>query len=325
MPSLIPSQVRVVEQNPHQLGDRHRRVRIVKLYGNFLGEQTPVGIVTVKAAHEIGERAGDEKVFLHEAQALSLAGGVVGIQYAREGFGLEGLRQGADEIAATEFLKVKVIVCSCGPKPECIDGLAAVTHHRAIERHTDEAGWAADDRSQGSTAHLEGAVEFYVHRLVWTLDLPRVRTPKPVVRHFMLPAILDGLLENAVFVPQSIAHGWNLHRRHGVKKASRETPQTTITQTGVGFLFQQLEPVEVLLLGGFFRNRIEKEIGDVINQRAADEKLHREIVDALGVLALVGFLREYPTLRQDIAHGAGKSLRTLPRPSGHQLDDVVKE
>src|SRR5262249_19425910 len=141
----------------------------------------------------------------------------------------------------------------------------------------------------------------------------------------MLPTVLDGLLENAVFVPQSIAHGWNLHRRHGVKKASRETPQTTITQTGVGFLFQQLEPVEVLLLGGFFRDRIEEKVGDVVSERAADENVNRDIVDAIEVLALVGFLSEYPTLRQDIAHGAGKSLKTLTRPGGHQLDDVVKE
>src|SRR5262245_61581330 len=317
MPSLIPSQVRVVEQNPHQLGDRHRRVRIVKLYGNFLGEQTPVGIVTAKAAHEIGERARDEKVFLHEAQALSLAGGVVGIQYACEGFGLEGFRQGSDEIAAAEFLKVEVIVCRGSPEPQCVDSLAAVTHHRAIERHTDQAGRAANDRSQTSTAHLEGAVELYVHRLVWTLDLPRVRTPKPIVRHFMLPTVLNGLLKNTVFVPQAISHSWDLHRRHRVQKTSRQTPQTAITQTRIGLLLEQLEPIEIFLLGGFFRDRIQEKVGDIVSKRAADEKLHREIINAFGVDAFVALFAEYPTLRQNISHRAGKSLKTLTRSGSH--------
>src|SRR5262249_22106456 len=152
------------------------------------------------------------------------------------------------------------------PEPQGVDSFAAVPHHRPIERHTDEAGWAADDGSQGSTAHLEGAVEFYVHGLVWTLDLPRVWTPKPIVRQFMLPAVLDGLLENAVFIPQAIAHRRDLHCRHRIQKTSRETPQTTVTQTGVGFLFQQLEPIEFFLSDSALYGRIEEQIGHVVGQ-----------------------------------------------------------
>src|SRR5262249_37110597 len=182
---------------------------------------------------------------------------------------------------------------------------------------TDEAGWAADDRSQGSTAQLEGAVEFYVHRLVWTLDLPRVWTPKPIVRHFMLPTVLDGLLENTVLIPQAVAHRRNLHRRHRVEKTSRQAPEASIAQTCIGLLLEELEPVEVLLLGGFFRDRIQEKVGYIVSQRAADEKLHREIIDALGVAAFVGLFAEYPTLRQNIPHRAGKSLKTLTRPGGH--------
>ena len=140
-----------------------------------------------------------------------------------------------------------------------------------------------------------------------------------------MPAVLNGLLEDAVFVAQAVAHGRDLHRRHRVEKASRQTPQTAITQTRVGFLLEQLEPIEVLLLDGFFRDRIEEKVRDIVGQRAADEKLHREIVDALGVLALVGLFGVYPTLRQDIPHGAGKGLETFARTGGHQLKDVIEE
>ena len=140
----------------------------------------------------------------------------------------------------------------------------------------------------------------------------------------MLPAVPDGLLEDTVFIAQAVAHGWDLHRRHRVEKASRQAPQTPIPQTRVGFLFQQLEPIEVLLLDGFFRDRIEEKVGDVVGQRAADEKLHREVVDTLRVLTLVGRLGIHPSLRQNIAHGTGDSLKALAWAGGHQFDDVVE-
>ena len=117
-----------------------RRVRIVELDGDLLGQGAPVGVALPEAPHEIGQRAGDEKIFLHKAQSLPHARGVVGIQDPRQRFGLERLGQRADEIAAAEFLKVEVIVRRRGPEPERIDGLAAVTHHGTIERNADQTG-----------------------------------------------------------------------------------------------------------------------------------------------------------------------------------------
>ena len=162
------------------------------------------------------------------------------------------------------------------------------------------------------------AVELYFHRLVRTRDFPRVWATKPVVRQFVLPAVLDGLLEDTVFIAQAVAHGWDLHRRHRVEKASRQAPQTSITQTRVGFLLQQLEPIEVLLLDGFFRDRIEEKVGDVVGQRAADEKLHREVVDTLRVLTLVGRLGMTPIAATEYRARNGRkpqNARVGRRPS----------
>ena len=63
----------------------------------------------------------------------------------------------------------------------------------------------------------------------------------------------------------------------------------------------------------------------LLARRAADEKLHRKVVDALGVLALVGVLREHPALREDVPHGAGKGLEAFSRARGGQFDDVIEE
>ena len=179
--------------------------------------------------------------------------------------------------------------------------------------------------AQAPAAHLERAVQLDFHLLVRPSDLPGVRAAEPVVRLFVLPAVLDGLAEHAVFVTQPVAHGRELHRGHRVEEAGRQAPEPAVAQARVGLLFEQAEPIEVLLLDGLPGERIEQEVRDVVGQRAADEKLHREIVDALGVLALVGVLREHPALREDVPHGAGEGLETLARAGGGQVDDVVED
>src|SRR4029077_20006209 len=161
-------------------------------------------------------------------------------------------------IAAAEFLKVEVIVSRRSPEPERINGLATVTHDRSIERDANQAGGLAEHRAQFSAPHFERAVELYVHRIVRAGNLPRVGAPEPIVRQFVLPAILDGLLEDTVLIPQSITHGWNLHRGHRIKEAGRQTSKTSVAEAGIGFLLQHFEPVQISSLGSSFRNGIEE-------------------------------------------------------------------
>ena len=325
LPRLVPSEVCLVEKNAHQLRNRHRRVCIVELNGNLLREPAPIGVAKAEASHEIGQRAGHEKVLLHKAQALTHARGVVGIQYSRERFGPERLCQGTHEIAAAEFLKVEVIVCRRSPQPERIDGLPTVAHYGTIEGDADQAGRLTDHRAQCPCAELQRAVELYFDRLVRARYFPGVRAPEPVVREFTLPAVLKGLFEDPVFVPQSIAHGRDLHRGHGVKEASRQAPQPSVAETRVGLLLKKLVPVEVMSMDHVVYGRVEEKVGNVVGQRSAEEKLHREIVDALAILTLIGLLRTQPSLREHVAHGTRCGLETLASTDGRQFPDVIEE
>ena len=72
VPGLVPAELRFVEQDAHQLGDGHRRVRVVELDGDLLGQRAPVGVAAAEAPHEVGQRAGDQEILLHEAQPLPL-------------------------------------------------------------------------------------------------------------------------------------------------------------------------------------------------------------------------------------------------------------
>src|ERR1700745_3538714 len=101
--------MRFVEQNTHQFGNRHGRMRIIKLDGNLVPEASPVGVVAAVAADKVGQPTRPGAVFLEEAQALSLAGGVIGIENAGYRLGSESTRQGLCESATAEFLKIEVV------------------------------------------------------------------------------------------------------------------------------------------------------------------------------------------------------------------------
>ena len=60
------------------------------------------------------------------------------------------------------------------------------------------------------------------------------------------------------------------------------------------------EPVEVPGIDVVLCNGIEEEIRDIVRQGAADQEFHGEIVNTLGVLALIGALRVQPSLREDV-------------------------
>ena len=91
-------------------------MRIVELDRDFVGKRAPIGVAASKPSHDIGKRAGDEKILLHEPQPLPQAGRIVGIQHSRQRFGGQLFRERADEIAVAEFLKVKIIRRSGSPQ-----------------------------------------------------------------------------------------------------------------------------------------------------------------------------------------------------------------
>ena len=189
-------------------------MRIVELDGDFFRKCSPVRVAAPEAPYEVSQRAGHEKILLQEAQPLPHARRVVRVKHPREGFGRERLSHRADEITMTEHLKVEVVRCIRSPEAKRVDGLAAITDHRPIKRYAEQAGRLANDRLQAPTAHLEGTIQLDFNLLVRPRNLPRVLTAKPVVRLFLLPAITNGLLEDAVLVSQAVANSRELHRRH---------------------------------------------------------------------------------------------------------------
>ena len=79
IPCLVPTEVPFVEEDAHELRDRKRRVSVVELDRRLVGHPVPVRVPAPEAPSQIGQRTGDQKVFLDEAQPLTARGGIVGV------------------------------------------------------------------------------------------------------------------------------------------------------------------------------------------------------------------------------------------------------
>src|SRR4051812_6778865 len=99
---------------------------------------------------------------------------------------------------------------------------------------------------------------------------------QPVVGLLALPAVLDRLLENSVFVAQPVPHRRKLHCRHRIEKAGGKTAEPAIAKPCIGLLLENRQTVELLLVKETARERVEAKVQDVIGERAPDQKLHRQ-------------------------------------------------
>src|SRR5262249_12843756 len=187
--------------------------------------------------------------------------------------GGESLGQRTHEITTAEFLKIEVIGRGRSPEAERVNGFAAVAYDGAIEWDTEQSGRLACYDAQTPALQLEGAVQPDFHFLVRSRHLPRILTPQPVVWPFLLPAIPDGLLENAVLVSKTVAHGRKLHRGRGFDETSRQAAEAAIAQPRVRFLLQHINPFEALMLNSGLYQRIEQKVGDIVGQGPANEEL----------------------------------------------------
>src|SRR5262249_30357385 len=120
-------------------------------------------------------------------------------------------------------------------------------------------------------------------------------------------------------------HDRKLQRSGRFQKTCCEAAEAAISEPGVWFLLEHLDPVEVSLSNSLFHCRIEQEIGDVIGQRAADQKLHREVVHALRIAGFVSFFRKHPPLREHVPHRPRESLEAVAGGGSLRIDGVVKK
>ncbi|OPZ04772.1 MAG: hypothetical protein BWZ09_01577 [Alphaproteobacteria bacterium ADurb.BinA305] len=160
---------------------------------------------------------------------------------------------------------------------------------------------------------LQVAAEADAHADLGAGELPRVAVREPVVGHLDLLPVDDLLAEHAVVVADAVAEAGHAERGHGVEKAGGEATEAAVAERGVGLELGQAVGVDVEQAQRLAHRAGEFEGEHGVAQAAADEELHRQVIDALDVLRVARPCGLHPALDQVVAHGVGDCVQPVFR------------
>ena len=109
-----------------------------------------------------------------------------------------------------------------------------------------------------------------------------------------------------------------------VDEARREPAEPAVAEAGVGLLLEEFGEPQPLVPGGGVDQGRQHQVRDVVRQRPADQELHREVVDLLGIDPVVLLLGPDPALGEHVADRGGDGLELLAGPGVLRVDDVVE-
>ncbi len=304
LPRLLPLDQLDVDEQSHQLGDRDRRVRVVELDRDLVGEHVERVVRLLVAPDDVLERRGDEEVLLLEPQLLARHAVVVRVEHLRDRLGRVLRANGRDVVALVELAEVELPRRARRPEPEGVDVVGPEAGDGRVERHRHDLGRVdplVDDPSAPVGVLDHAAVELHRIERLRATDLPRVAEAQPVVRLLDLVTASDPLMEDPVFVADAVAVARQLERRHRVEEAGGEPAETAVAETGVPLDLADLVEVDLERLERMPQLLREVEVHERVAECPPDQELHREVVDPLRVRLVVGVLSLHPPLDEPVA------------------------
>ena len=162
--------------------------------------------------------------------------------------------------------------------------------------------------------------------LAWARDLPRVGLAQPVVRLLHLISVSHRLTED----PVSHAGGRSPSPRccsvasESMKQAARR-PRPPLPRPASGSSSRRRVEIPALAVERALNEWGGGQVDDVVVQRAPEQELHRQVVDALGVGLLACQSRLHPAVRHQVADEPCNRLEPLTRTGAHGVHDVLAE
>ena len=81
LPSLVPIELMLVNQEPHQFGDGDRGMRVIELHGELVRKLIPGHTsLLAKDAEHVLQGAGGKKILLLQAQLFALGRVIIRIE-----------------------------------------------------------------------------------------------------------------------------------------------------------------------------------------------------------------------------------------------------
>src|SRR5262245_43925945 len=118
---------------------------------------------------------------------------------------------------------------------------------------------------------------------------------------FFLPTILDDLLKQAMVIAYSVPAGRNAEARHAFQKASREASEPPIAESRVGLGAPHPLGIDAEIAERKADHVAVPKISDDVVEQPPDQKLQRQIIDALAALGAVEALDRKPTMNDAVA------------------------
>mmetsp|Transcript_19396 Transcript_19396/g.33516 ORF Transcript_19396/g.33516 Transcript_19396/m.33516 type:complete len:254 (+) Transcript_19396:2084-2845(+) len=241
-----------------------------------------------KSAHHILHGGRHEEMLLLEAQLLAFICAVIRIQHAAERLSTLLAQNSGHIVTSVERLQIEFLGRLCSPQPQ-VDAVASakardgVVISNGCHHFTGiplERLLAIDLLHAYMTVKPDGVADNQA------LNLPGVAKGEPVVRLLMLEAIDDILLEHAILVPDAVTPCGQAQCGHRVEETRRQTAQTPIAQGSITLLLCQVFELEAHLPKRLCIRLSHIQVVYCVEQRAAHEELHAQIVHTLGVLLL---------------------------------------
>ena len=158
--------------------------------------------------------------------------------------------------------------------------------------------------------HVRVTVEFDLLRIFGPRELPGIAMLKPLIRRFHLKPIHDPLVKDPIIIAYPVSVPRNPKRRHGIKKTSRQTSQTAVSESRVHFFFANLFKIKPEFLKRFLGLVHKPKIQNIIPEKSPDQEFQRKIIDPLEVLFMIALLRLDPAFHQTI---------TERHPESHEI------
>ncbi|SVK46427.1 Uncharacterised protein [Acinetobacter baumannii] len=252
------------------------------------------------AIENILHRGRHQEILLSQAQFTPGGGRIVRIEHARHVLRMVFIFHRREVIALIEFAEVDLVTGLRAPQPQRVGGVGVETgDHLIVGDGHDLFGLQP---ARLGPLLLHAAAEAHLVAGVMARKLPRIAVLQPVVRRFHLLAIDDVLLEHAVLIANAVAAPRQRQRRQRVEEAGRQAPQTAVAEPGVVLFLQQLRQVQSHLVQRVVDVLINTHRQQRVRQRAADQKLHRQVIHLPHVLRQLGAVGAQPALHHAIAH-----------------------
>ncbi|MNP01680.1 hypothetical protein D3C76_935040 [compost metagenome] len=217
-------------------------------------------------------------------------------------------------VASVETLQMQFFHGPGAPQTQRVDACPAPTDHRRVIRNGPYGFHRVPD--------LPGLAVFIGHCLdtaaetdrvnhLRAFELPGVAEIQPVFGLLLLPAVDDGLAEQAVFVTNTVAMTGDAEGRHAFHETRRQTSEAAVAQGRIGF--QQADALKVdAEFGQGFAGHVEQaEVAQAVVEQPADEEFQGEVINALLTFAVDLPRVVHPVLDHVIPRGQGNGFEPV--------------